>query len=1015
MDIARARRLFLPTAIFFVASFWGLAWGAEPQWIWAASQDGTANGQESVWFRRTFRTPPFNWNARLTVSADDRADVFLNGKFVASCTAWDQPVRAEVSMRLNQGENVLAVRARNEQGKPGLLLHLNLGGAESAQVVSDTQWLTTTREESGWNTLEFDASRWTPATVIGAHGIQPWGDILSRASATPAESLRLLPGFQAELLRSAAPGEGSWVCMTADDQGRLYISPEGDSAPLLRITLASNGPITRIETVPAPVRFAMGLLFAHGSLYANARGPAGAGLYKLTDSNHNDVFDTNELHLLKEFKGGGEHGYHALALGPDDRIYVLNGNGTRLAEGISPHSPYRHWGEDVLSLNPDETTRPGGSRVPGCYILRTDADGREWELFAGGMRNAYGFDFSPDGELFAFDSDNEWDWGTPWYRPIRVFHCISGAEAGWRDGTRAWPDHYPDMLTGVVDVGIGSPCGVKFGTRARFPEKYRRALYVQDWSYGRILAVHLEEFGATYRGSVEEFVRGQPLNLTSMAIGADGAMYFITGGRATQSGLYRISHTNKLESAETTSSVTTSRGREARQIRHDLERFHTGGGNPAAITAAWPYLGESDHAIRHAARVALEAQDFASWQERARHEANAMVGLNALLALTRVAPASLQEELLEAFARFPLEHLSTELRMLKLRGLQLCLIRQGKPQPRARQRLISELGPLYPAATWTENRELSRLLIFLEAPVVESTLDLIDRAQTQEEQIHYVAQLRVLRVGWTDEDRVRYFGWWQKPRDHLQHAGGLLHWFQDVGREYVDGASLNVHLEGFRRDAIAALTHGQRASLGEVLSAPIAGAINIPRRTREFVQEWTLADLLPHLDRAGYGRNFERGRQAFIDAQCYACHRLGNTGGASGPELTGAAIKYGRRELLESIVEPSKVISDQYRNTLVILKDGEDATGRLVRESADELVIELDPLTRQERTIARKLVEEVRPSDVSAMPEGLLNALSREDILDLLAFLENGGRKESPSFAPVASKNAQSPGQKSRQ
>jgi hypothetical protein len=45
-----------------------------------------------------------------------------------------------------------------------------------------------------------------------------------------------------------------------------------------------------------------------------------------------------------------------------------------------------------------------------------------------------------------------------------------------------WPDYYEDSLPGVVDIGIGSPTGVKFGARSRFPEKYRRALLAMDWS-----------------------------------------------------------------------------------------------------------------------------------------------------------------------------------------------------------------------------------------------------------------------------------------------------------------------------------------------------------------------------------------------------------------------------------------------------------------------------------------------------------------------------------------------------
>jgi len=495
------------------------AWSASaqtPQWIWHAETNVVAGAGQTVYFRKIFRTPPLTWNARLAVSADDEAEVFLNSVAVANCRRWSEPARAEVSVRLNQGENVLAVRARNRSGDAGLLVHLNLNG--QTNVFSDASWLTTTNEEVNWSALHFNAAHWQPARVLGPSGMGPWGEVLARPMATPAEALTVPAGFRVESVRSAEPGEGSWICLAIDERGRLLVSPQGDELPLLRFTLR-DGRVERVEPVPAPVRYAMGLLFAHGSLYANARGPDGAGLYRLVDRNGNDQFDPDEMKLLKKFEGGSEHGYHALSLGPDNRIYVLNGNGTKLPPGLAATSPHRNYREDVLSLNPDETSAAEGAMAPAGHILRTDAEGREWELFAGGLRNAYGFDFNPDGELFVFDSDMEWDWGTPWYRPTRIHHAVSGAEFGWRDGTRLWPDYYEDSLPGVVDVGIGSPTGARFGTRSQFPVKYKRALFALEWSYGRILAVHLEPRGASYGGTVETFLRGTPLNLTDVPLG----------------------------------------------------------------------------------------------------------------------------------------------------------------------------------------------------------------------------------------------------------------------------------------------------------------------------------------------------------------------------------------------------------------------------------------------------------------------------------------------------------------
>ena len=375
--------------------FAAAAHAAEPQWIWAPSLEG--HSPEKAWFRHEFRTPPYLWNARLTVVADDSAEVFLNGKRVATCPGPDQPVRAEVSMNLIQGTNILGVIAQNSTGPAALLLHLNLGGAETREVLSTSNWWVRSAPVEGWDRAGAPLQGWQRASVVAQHGDAPWGNVLSRATATPAESIRITEGFRVELLRSATPDEGSWVCAVFDEHGRLHVSPEGDRHPLLRMTLGTDGRIARVEPIEAPVRFAMGMLFAHGSFYANARGPQGNGLYRLTDRNRDDRFTADELELLKEFKGGGEHGYHALRLGPDGAIHILNGNVTKPPAGLAPLSPYRNYAEDVVSLSPDETTRAGGALAPGAQWLRTDKDGREWHLMAGGLRNAYDFDFDADG------------------------------------------------------------------------------------------------------------------------------------------------------------------------------------------------------------------------------------------------------------------------------------------------------------------------------------------------------------------------------------------------------------------------------------------------------------------------------------------------------------------------------------------------------------------------------------------------------------------------------------------
>jgi hypothetical protein len=160
----------------------------------------------------------------------------------------------------------------------------------------------------------------------------------------------------------------------------------------------------------------------------------------------------------------------------------------------SSRVPY-DWSEDQL-LHRLSTGFMDKSYAPQGHIARLDPDGRNWELIAVGLRNAFDIAFNQAGELFTYDADMEWDIGDPWYRPTRVNHVISGAEFGFRNGDAKWPNYYLDSHGAVVNIGPGSPTGVLFGYGAKFPARYQQALFLADWSFGKIRALRhrLEAF-----------------------------------------------------------------------------------------------------------------------------------------------------------------------------------------------------------------------------------------------------------------------------------------------------------------------------------------------------------------------------------------------------------------------------------------------------------------------------------------------------------------------------------------
>jgi putative heme-binding domain-containing protein len=129
------------------------------------------------------------------------------------------------------------------------------------------------------------------------------------------------------------------------------------------------------------------------------------------------------------------------------------------------------------------------------------------------------------------------------------------------------------------------------------------------------------------------------------------------------------------------------------------------------------------------------------------------------------------------------------------------------------------------------------------------------------------------------------------------------------------------------------------------------------------------------------------------------CHRFGGDGGATGPDLTQAAGRFGLKDLVEAIVEPSRAVSDQYRASIIATNSGQVVSGRIVSESADSLIVVTDPENSSKvAEIPRKSIEAIKPSPVSLMPEKLLAPLNESEVLDLLAYLLSRGDATDAMF-----------------
>lgn len=828
-------------------------------------------------------------------------------------------------------------------------------------------------------------------------------DAIRAPKATSIDSLKVAKGFEVELLYSVPKDtQGSWVNMCVDPKGRLIVSDQ--YGELYRVTPPGIQGATElsVEKIDVPIGEAQGLLWAFDSLYVsvNKGQKYEGGLYRVRDTDADDKLDSVEM--LRALQGTGEHGPHAVLPHPDGKsLVIVCGNRTELTEIDNSLVP--SWDEDLL-VPRVQGKFMRGTRAPGGVIYKIDPDGKTWEVLASGFRNQFDAAFDTNGELFTYDADMEWDINTPWYRPTRICHVVSGAEFGWRSGGGKWPAYYADSVPAVVNVGPGSPTGVCFGLGAKFPAKYQKALFACDWSYGKLYAVHLEPEGGTFTGKLEEFITGIPLPLTDVVINPhDGAMYFAIGGRKVQSGLYRVTHTEASAAEPVESDAPTSLA----ETRRQLESMHRGGGD---VNKIWPHLGSDQRAIRYAARIALEHIPRDQWQDKALTESDAQTRVTALLALARTYErqdkgtepdidtpipnwgsvdvaadrAAATRRIVESVQNMDLSRLTSDQKLELLRALTVTFVRIAPPNAEDRKAIIQHLHDALPAPTQALNSELAQLITYVQAPyAVEQIVRLLEAAPTQEEQIEYARNLRLLKTGWTPALQERFFKWFT------------------LAAGYEGGSSFQLFVTNIKAEAVANLSEADKARLQPILDAkPKTDSPVFTATPREFVKEWTMEELVPLLETGLQNRDFDHGRQMFGAAACFACHRFDSLGGSVGPDLTVLSGRFSPRDILESVLEPSKQISDQYGSVQIVTTDGKVISGRIVNLAGDSFRVQTDMLKPGTLTnVDRNKIEEIVESKVSMMPKGLLNTLDKNEVLDLMAYLLSRGDRNHPMFA----------------
>lgn len=980
---------------------------AAPQWIWTskAAKDG-----EKATFRKTFNVSGKVRSAKLDFTCDNGATAFINGQQVAVNPDWTNPTKAKLNDFLKPGENEIRIDAKNNGSVAGLVATITLriaGGGEETLIETGPDWLAS----------ETGSAETKPAVVIAKYGDEPWGTALIRktddADSLPdTTQIQVLPGFKAERIYSVPKEqEGSWVALTEDPKGRLIAGDQYGG--LYRVTLPAIGSDdeAKVESLTLPkgpndliIGGAHGLLYAFDSLYLMNNELKGKGIWRLKDTDGDDQFDKAE-HLVP-LDGGGEHGVHSLVLSPDGKsIFFVNGNHTDVPKNLADNRLVATGEDHLIPRMWDPNGHAKGILAPGGYICKTDPEGKSIQLFAGGFRNQYDASFDANGELFAYDSDMEWDMGNPWYMPTRINHVVSGGDYGWRSGSGRWPAYYADSLPASVDIGPGSPTGSIFGTGAKFPAKYQRAFFALDWTFGTMWAIHNEPDGASFKSVKEEFVAGKPMPFTDVVISKkDGAMYFTTGGRRSQAALYRVIYTGSESTAPAAPVPPTAEAKLRRLLESD---------SPQALAQAWTALSGKDRFLRFAARTAIERQPVGKWAEMALAETDPQASIEALMALARLGDKSLQPKIIVALGRLDFTKLPKDLHLPYLRAWQLAFTRMGKPAPEICQKIAARFDPLFPNADSLVNRELASLLVFLDSTAIvgklvpllttvrdsditvasEAVLARNDRYSKAVEGMHgnrpnrqaifYANVLREARAGWTPELRKTYFSWF--PTTASWNGGNSFRKFLDTIRNL---ALTNCVTDEAERAALK--------TLAETVIPTTAAPVVSPKGPGK---NYTTAEIVALAETGLKKRNFENGKAMFSSVLCINCHHFGSQGGNTGPDLTGSGNRYTIRDLTENITEPSKVISDQYPSEVITLKNGQTVVGRVVVEENNTLFVMTSAFAPNAlTTVADADITDRKPHTVSMMPPGLLNALNPDELLDLYAYILSGGNPNDPRF-----------------
>ncbi|MFM1872502.1 MAG: hypothetical protein RL398_1924 [Planctomycetota bacterium] len=907
--------------------------GATPQWLW----DEQPQADEELFFRRAFSLSAVPTRALVSATADNRWRVLVNGKRVHDGQDWAQPKTHDVTKMLKQGDNVVAMYATNEGGPAAVALRLSWQiGDDRGELVTDGSWSVGDDDPDGWDRPGFDASGWKPATVLGGVGQKglPWTASLGEG-ALGAEVDPFAPQFAVPAVQfGGALGAGAMQLLEVPRSLGSWVALCADDRGRLYASDQARGlyRITPASDFGEPTQIER--------VDVELDGCQGlcwfrGSLYAVVNTR------TPGLYRLTDTDGDDK-------LDTVQKLGVLDGGGEHGPHAVMPAPD----GENLLVMCGNHTKPPelAASKVPMDW-----AEDRLLPKMEDPNGHAVGIR-PPGGYVCKVDPEGKrWELICCGFRNSYDLAALPDGRLVTYDADMEWDMGMPWYRpTRLLEVRDGADYGWRSGSNKWFtdypdtPEAvcevgpgsptgvvaHGDRLLALDWTFGTIYAIGV---GST---TPEIVITGAPFPVAD-AVSLGGKLYVVTGGRGLPSNLYAF--------PAALPSAPVAEADEPRVVPREI----------AEVIAAVRAGGAS----AEAAFATLAAVD---WNGLDRSGRIAWLRGHALALLRGTeASADAKRELgTMLLAKFPTGDdrvdgdLAELLAVLEVPGF----VQKAIP-------LLSPMRPAQPPA-WTE-------VITRNANYGGAIASML-ASMPPTGQIAMANALRATTTGWTTADRA-----------------ALLEFFV-AARTRKGGASYDGYLKAMARHFWAQCPPEQQVGLTELAQQAMAElpkfASTPPKGPG---RKWTL-DEAASAAGDGAGADLAAGRNLFHATGCAGCHYFAGEGGVHGPDLSSLANKFSARDVLEAILDPNKVVSDQYSGTVVTKKDGSAVFGRASKRKVDgKEVWEVIPATAEAEPVRIPVAEvaSVAPSPMSPMPAGLIDGLSPTELRDLIAYLRSRGGK----------------------